>query len=407
METDLAGIPSVSCEKHETAGRRWYIVPGLTKRKRDKTARRFLLLFQEEKEHTKMRIKKIKKPNRNSRANTVRRAMYAMCKKSNNLAVQSKCACTDNARIVTELSDLEVGLEGVILGVNFLCHFFLQGKNEVVAFAGNTAADGEYFGLEDVDEVGNADGEIRNEGVNDLSACLVALFHCGECGLAANAVDVAFAHFDHERIRAFCEFFFGELYESSCRTICFETTVSATGAGSAVLFDDHVTKLSTAVCTAGENGTVEDDAAANACAEGDHDGGFCALCRTCDRFAEGSKVCIVTDLYHFGRDLHLFGIEINEREIIKFDVVCVFHDACVGVYGAGASNACAEEVSLFKAAFRNELFGELCHIVNDGLGSSLCKSGYRAFFQDFEVFVKNTDGDIGTAEIHADDKFHK
>ena len=45
MGVDLAGIPRVSCEEHETAGRRFDAIPNPTKMKRDKTPPRFLLLF--------------------------------------------------------------------------------------------------------------------------------------------------------------------------------------------------------------------------------------------------------------------------------------------------------------------------------------------------------------------------
>ncbi|MBQ7309292.1 MAG: hypothetical protein IJW87_03855 [Clostridia bacterium] len=38
-------LPRVSCEEHETAGRRMDAVPSLTKMKRDKTPPRFLFLF--------------------------------------------------------------------------------------------------------------------------------------------------------------------------------------------------------------------------------------------------------------------------------------------------------------------------------------------------------------------------
>ena len=95
-----------------------------------------------------------------------------------------------------------------------------------------------------------------------------------------------------------------------------------------------------------------------------------------------------------------------EREIRKFDVVGIFDDAGFRIDGTRARDAGSPRLLRGGAAFRKKLFAKLRHIADDGLRSSLRECGHRAFFYDGIIFVDDSDGDIGSAEVDAYAVFH-
>ena len=75
--------------------------------------------------------------------------------------------------------------------------------------------------------------------------------------------------------------------------------LSAAGAGNTVVNDNDVAELGACIVESAVDFTVDDDTAANACAEGDHYRILGALCSTCNCLAESGGVCIVVDAYFF------------------------------------------------------------------------------------------------------------
>ena len=66
----------------------------------------------------------------------------------------------DDAGVVAELSDHDLGLGSTFAGVGFGPYFFEKGLHEVVTFVAYAAADGENVGLEDVDDVTDTASEL-------------------------------------------------------------------------------------------------------------------------------------------------------------------------------------------------------------------------------------------------------
>ena len=87
---------------------------------------------------------------------------------------QLQASSADDTGIVAQGRDANLCLLFVILGESFFLDDRAQGSQKVVALTRDTAADAQYIGLEDIDDIDESRRQIADILLYDLSAGRIA-----------------------------------------------------------------------------------------------------------------------------------------------------------------------------------------------------------------------------------------
>ncbi len=222
----------------------------------------------------------------------------------------------EDAGVVAEGGGANAGLPFGVLRVAQFLHLCPQGLDEEVALLRDAAADAEDVGLEDVDEVRDADGKIVDKLFKDGKGTCIALVRCREEDQAVHVGRVALCQLPEQALLfpVLLHGLSGLPDQGRGGGVLLKAAVPAAGTGDAVHFDGHVAYLPRGAVDAGEEFSAEDDAAAHAGAEGDRHKVRDSPAAAGDLFAEGRAVGVVLDESGFAEALlH----EVSERSVVE------------------------------------------------------------------------------------------
>ena len=320
--------------------------------------------------------------------------------KARELLIQERGA--DDTGVIAESADAKLCLLVVVLGVALFLDDLSEGTEQILSLVGDAAADAEHIGLEDVDDVDQTCREVAEILVEHFLGVVVARLHRVKGGLAVDLVDVAAADFvEHEAVVELLgeDLLLGQVDQTCRGGIRLPAALSAAAALLAVLDDDHVTQLRAREVGAAVNLAVDDDAAADACAEGDGNGVLRALCGACEVLSQSRRVRVILDEHLFAEALvHHLG----DLPVVEVKVRGILDDAGLRVHRAGNADTDALHLVHGDARLLARLHRDLRHAVADiALGTGHIGLAGR-LGDNLVVFVHHTRDDVGTAEVDSE-----
>lgn len=266
----------------------------------------------------------------------------------------------------------------------------------------DAAADDDDLGVEDVDEVGDADaggfGGLFDDLFDEFVAFAngfaeIAAAHVGEAGPEGIGED------------GFLAVFHGGLdlaKDGGAAGEGFKAAAIAAAAFGAVDFDDHVANLAGSEVVADVEVAVDDDAAADAGADEDADEvlglGFVFAVEG----AEGADVAVVADEDGDGEAfLQLF----LKRDVFPPGKVGGEDDfAGIGIDGAGRADADGADVLHGEVAFIDGVVDAAGNAVDDGFDAAIGFGAELGGAFEVELVVEDAGENFRAAEVYAEEK---
>ena len=166
------------------------------------------------------------------------------------------------------------------------------------------------------------------------------------------------------------------------------------------MLNDDMTKLRACVVEARIDLIIDDDTAADTCAERDHDGLCIALCSACDRLALCSSVCVVVNDHT--RNTRILRKELRNREINERKIVGIYDYARIAVRRTGCCDTDICNILLCKRSLVDQAQAKVCHVARDLLCGTVCVCGGRCLTDDLVCIIDDTCGNVRTAKVNTD-----
>ena len=155
------------------------------------------------------------------------------------------------------------------MAVLLLLNYSAHGHQQVLPLVANAAANTEDAGLENVYHIDKAYTQVLYILVHYLLTGGVALAHGIKGCASVDLLDISLGYFPQRGIlRGLLHVHFCAFDKTGCRGIGLPAAKATAGAGPAVCNDNTVAQLSPGEITAGEDFSVDNNASADACAQG-------------------------------------------------------------------------------------------------------------------------------------------
>ena len=143
--------------------------------------------------------------------------------------------------------------------------------------------------------------------------------------------------------------------------------------------------------------SVDNDTAADTGTESDHNCVLITLSSAGENFAEGSYVCIVTDINGLIYVLLKNSLHGNVTAVCK--VVCILKNAVFSIEGSGRTDTDALNLVERNVILFEKRKSAVSHILDYLFERTFCHGLYRFFRDDLTLVSYDTDSDISTAEV--------
>src|SRR5687768_610313 len=277
---------------------------------------------------------------------------------------------------------------------------------EQITRLSDSAGNDEDVRIEHVDQVRHSDTEKVRGVANDLEGNRIAALRCLENRLRCDPRQVAIDHRREDRNLVACENFASSLRDRRSGRIGFQASVVAAFAAPARRVDCRMPDLARHVGGTVVELAVEDQATADACANGKSDHIASAFRGPAPPFSEGRAVRVIVERRGHVDTLRDF---ITKWKIPPSKVRSHDHNSARAVERSGRTDANAEEVRTVRACFSarlvDYLLDEGSDPVDDGCRAFMCTRRNHPHCDLTGPVGRHRPGrNVGPAEIDADDE---
>ena len=275
-----------------------------------------------------------------------------------------------------------------------------DGLQEEVARVVGGGAENDLFGVEGVHEDADALREAEADFIPHFDGDRNAQLGAFADGLEAEVLKLAVnaGELEHGVVGAETQSVLQTEGDGTAAAVGFEAAEMAAAAHRAVDIQNDVAEFAGDARRAREEFAAGDDAAADACAHGQIDDVLLAFGAAEEPLGENARVRVIV---HVNRHVQTFYEVVTDWNGVPCEIRRLHDAAAFHIERAGGADAAADDVGQLEAGLGGDLLGDV-----DDLGHDLivgCRGTGRNAIRgdDFAVGVRNADGDLGSADIDA------